>query len=495
MPTVMRAGYPTAVMFAESSGRKAVNQLLWGDYVTVTGEQEGERLPVRAYGYEGWVQADELQAERVLEIVFVDIGQGDGCLVVMPDDRKLLIDAGDGDNMFRFLRWRFGKFQKPIEFDSVVMSHSDLDHYGGFAPIFAEDVVTVKRVFHNGLVERKTDVANNTLGARSADGKFVTEIVSDTAKMRALLSDAAVRGGKKFPTMLFKALESGRFSEFQAVGVRKRGEATYLPGYEEDKPISIEVLGPVAEKAGSKWGLRWFGDVGKTKNGHSVVLKLRFGVISVLLGGDLNIPSEQLLLTHHTGLHLPDNDPAAEDAVIAEARKVLECDFAKACHHGSADFSDLFLRSVNPMATIISSGDDEPHCHPRADALGTIGRCGRGRRPLIFSTELSRSSSERVTEPNKFRAMLLSLAEDMAKASAEGDEPGVTKARDKLKKSLGDIDRSVAVYGAINLRTDGQRAVMAYKIERASKPEKKWDVYTFEPGADGRIEFRSKHDD
>jgi hypothetical protein len=100
-----------------------------------------------------------------------------------------------------------------------------------------------------------------------------------------------------------------------------------------------------------------------------------------------------------------------------------------------------------------------------------------------------------VKEPNKFRAQLLGLAEDLAKESAEGDEDGITKARAKLKKTLGDIDRSVAVYGAINLRTDGERVVMAYKIERASRPEKKWDVYTFEAGDDGRLEFRSKHDD
>ena len=36
---------------------------------------------------------------------------------------------------------------------------------------------------------------------------------------------------------------------------------------------------------------------------------------------------------------------------------------------------------------------------------------------------------------------------------------------------------------------------MAYKIERPSKPERKWDVYVFQPGPDGRLAFRSKHED
>jgi hypothetical protein len=33
-----------------------------------------------------------------------------------------------------------------------------------------------------------------------------------------------------------------------------------------------------------------FGDDGKTKNGHSVVLRLKYREIRILMGGDLNIP-------------------------------------------------------------------------------------------------------------------------------------------------------------------------------------------------------------
>jgi hypothetical protein len=44
--------------------------------------------------------------------VFVDIGQGDGCLMITPDDKLFVIDAGAGDNMLRFLRWRFNRFRQ-----------------------------------------------------------------------------------------------------------------------------------------------------------------------------------------------------------------------------------------------------------------------------------------------------------------------------------------------------------------------------------------------
>lgn len=103
----------------------------------------------------------------------------------------------------------------------------------------------------------------------------------------------------------------------------------------------------------------------------------------------------------YTGLASPATGPGGAQALISSARNVLQSDFAKACHHGSADFSGTFLAAVNPIATVVSSGDEESFAHPRPDALGAYGRAGRGARPLIFSTELSRSSAERIKFPNR----------------------------------------------------------------------------------------------
>src|SRR5262245_4897173 len=125
----------------------------------------------------------------------------------------------------------------------------------------------------------------------------------------------------------------------------------------------------------------------------------------------------------------------------------------------------------------------------------SIGRCSRSTRPLIFSTELARSSSERIKQPNKFRAELLELVKAIVDKGTADDAAGVTAARTALEKKFLDIDRSVATYGAINLRTDGTRAVMAYKIERPRKPSQKWDIYRFEPGPDGRLMYTSKHEE
>ena len=56
------------------------------------------------------------------------------------------------------------------------------------------------------------------------------------------------------------------------------------------------------------------------------------------------------------------------------------------------------------------------------------------------------------------------------------------------------IDRSVAVFGAINLRTDGKKAVIAQKLERPRGPGRKWDIYRLEPQGLAGLRYVSKHE-
>ena len=130
MATEIRyAGFPSALVFEKADAKsKVLKQLLWGDWVQLTGKAKGSFFPVHARGCDGFMTTASLQAERLLELVFVDIGQGDGCLMITPDDKLFVIDAGAGDNMLRFLRWRFRGFATRLDFEAAIISHSDLDH-------------------------------------------------------------------------------------------------------------------------------------------------------------------------------------------------------------------------------------------------------------------------------------------------------------------------------------------------------------------------------
>jgi beta-lactamase superfamily II metal-dependent hydrolase len=489
------AGYPSAQVYQNSDGTKPIQHLLWGVWLRLKRGRNGDFVEVHARGLDGWMHKDDIQKERLLEIVFVDIGQGDGCLLVTPDDKHMVIDAGEGDNMRRFLNWRYGGFDDPWTFEAGVISHPDMDHYGGFEELFDIENVRFKTIYHNGIMERK---GANALGAKKKSGRrsYLTQLIHKKRDLEDFLSVKARWTRKKFPTMIAGALENRKFDEYRMLAVSEDQtlNAQHLPGYGPDKDLSIRILGPVTEAVQNEQRLRWLSSVGKTKNGHSVVLRLQYRDVSVLLGGDLNIPSENLLLSHHTGLDAPADNAEDEEVLIEAARKVFRVDIAKSCHHGSSDFSSTFLAATDPIVTVISSGDNEPHSHPRADTLGTIGKFGRGARPLIFSTELARSAKETIKHPNVLRAALNRLVKQIDQA--EDDSPQQKRLEKKRDKLLQKLTRSVAVYGAINVRSDGRKVVMAQKLEQSRRSGNrltKWDIYRLEPQGTGSLRYISKH--
>ena len=82
-----------------------------------------------------------------------------------------------------------------------------------------------------------------------------------------------------------------------------------------------------------------------TRNGQSVVLRLDFDEVRILMTSDLNFRSQALLLKRW---------PAHEFA----------CHVGKACHHGADDISWKFHKAMSPIATLFSSSDQETHIHP-----------------------------------------------------------------------------------------------------------------------------------
>lgn len=210
-----------------------------------------------------------------------------------------------------------------------------------------------------------------------------------------------------------------------------------------------------------------------------------------MFGGDLNRSAEMFLLGHYTGLPVYDPTQVRTDEVVEAAKPTFRVDIAKSCHHGSADFTDHFLETVNAAATVISSGDNESYAHPRSDTLGALGHHGRGARSLIFSTELARSTNEFSHRKDSpwFQGTQL-------KAQAEAETDTAKKAA-LLKKAEGkfelDRKRNVTVYGAINIRSDGEKVVLAYMLEKPSK-SRRWDIYTLESISGGVLQYKNVKD-
>lgn len=199
------------------------------------------------------MRTDDLQADRLLELVFVDVGQGDGCLLVTPEDKHIVIDAGVGDNMYRFLKWRYGGFRTAWTFESAIITHPDQDHYYGFQKLFEEQNVSFETVYHNGIMEERTP--GRPLGPTETDGpaKYLTGIIEDSADLQAFLNQthrwrhpSNSRYDKRYPTLLNTAFTSGRVNDIRMASV-SHSNGGYLPGYGPADPLQIGVLSPIVE--------------------------------------------------------------------------------------------------------------------------------------------------------------------------------------------------------------------------------------------------------
>ena len=60
------------------------------------------------------------------------------------------------------------------------------------------------------------------------------------------------------------------------------------------------------------------------------------------------------------------------------------------------------------------------------------------------------------------------------------------KIKAKIDRQLARIEPSITVYGMINPRGDGDKVVIAQKLEKKAGNARKWDIHRLEPGSDGR---------
>ena len=513
---------PDVYLRSTVGGGKKVNHLLLGDWLSYEGQTRDDWAKVRCRGDVGWLPIQDITEERALEVNFVDVGQGDGCHIVTPYHEIILIDAGVHSHMNRFLTWRYGlrsrnverapdfdpsnpNVQEPWKIHHVVITHPDNDHYYGFLHVFENPKLRFENVYHNGIVERPlkdNDPADDDLGGYASSGKkqYLWDVINSSDKMKSLIG-AHPKSRKQYLSTLRACVANSKDVTFNALStdISKLNKQVYVGPFDPTSNVTLRVLGPISESVtyngNTRQCLRKLGNEGVTKNGHSVILKLQYEKLAIMLGGDLNTQAQDFLLQSYTSvenkasllerkvakLNAKGSSATEEelqalhvaqaklDTIIDEARAYFECDVTKACHHGSSHFTHTFLRALNAVATVISSGDGESHSHPRPDALGAFGQHGRGDRPLIFSTELARSTREFTSVAKCFSIVRDFICQhDAAQSNTE-----LTAITRKMEEHQ---DRNVAVYGMITLRALDDQIIIAQKLEEPRRGTK-WDIY------------------
>jgi beta-lactamase superfamily II metal-dependent hydrolase len=171
---------------------------------------------------------------KILTVYTIDVGQGDSLLIVTPDRKTVLIDAGlnkAGERVVAFLR------EKGIStIDLFVASHPHADHIGGVRDVL--NAVTVKNVLDSG---------------------------------------------QEHPTVTYTKMLEMVKEKVGKITVAKAGQKFNL-----DNGITLSVLGP---------RLPWLTNVsGSEINANSVILRLDYGKFSMLFTGDSEDETEGRLI-------------------------------------------------------------------------------------------------------------------------------------------------------------------------------------------------------
>lgn len=476
-------------LFQDAEDDKIVAYLLWGDGVRYVDDAETNgRRHVRARGKAGWVATSALDGESLLEFYFIDVGQGDAVLIKTPSFQHLLVDGGfprrkqpSGKSAADFVDWKFFKDYglDRIELDAIIASHNDEDHYGGLSDLLDVEQaaeldcrgISVDAFYHAGVSWWKTATKARTLGRTvKRDGVvYLVDLLGDRdSVVEGLSDDADARLQGEWGAFIGRISETVAATGEPTSVTRLSDEVPFLPGFDPDTAdVAIRVLAPIEEQIDGQPALRSLGGDSLNTNGHSVMLRVDYGRTRTLLTGDLNKAAQQDILRQLSGSLLE-----------------LQCDVAKACHHGSADVSLAFLQAMAPSATIISSGDAEGHDHPRPAIVAASGATGHLTveddeilTPLVYSTELARSHSLGKLEG-------IELADDVRLEDDALDDvvlhyattkAGDLRSRKESRRAAGAHVVSGLVYGLVNVRTDGEHILTATMDEKAAK----WSIRTF----------------
>lgn len=277
-----------------------------------------------------------------LQVHILDVGpiNGDAILIVSPNGKTVLIDAGDGgkDKVVLDALKRY----KIQQLDYFIATHPHPDHLGAAAAVIK--AVKVLNVIDNGL----EPAGRPSPTPAPAAGKGAPKVPAPTPPGR---------GGKKMkgPTQFYddyKEAVKQSSAHYETAEVGKK--------YDLGGGARLTILGPSQPyftKDQMKAG-------GNEPNANSVVARLDYGDFSMLLPGDAEEQTEQRLL--------------AKDLELAA--KIL-----KVSHHGSKyATSEGFLRRVQPEVAIISDGEWNHYGQPAQAVLDRL----KAANSRIYRTDL-----------------------------------------------------------------------------------------------------------
>ena len=275
-------------------------------------------------------------------VKFIDVGQGDCILINLPDDKKVMIDTGNGtkqsDNAIKESLSNLNV--KTIDY--LILTHPDQDHVGG-AKMIAEDYKVV-----NAFVP------------------YITQMM-----LPNFLSYSEV-----YNTME----EKGVKNQTSVIGTHLKGDGYFLAFL---TPYAF------AQQGSSYEDLNKEDATDKQINDSSPILYLEIYGKRFIFTGDAGVSQEKIVLENfNAGFY---------QIVFNRQIDIRNVDFLKVAHHGSSDCSSSeFLNMLRPYGAVISVGGNNYYGHPDTELLTRLINCNDGIN--IYRTDTCGSIAVRVED-------------------------------------------------------------------------------------------------
>ena len=278
----------------------------------------------------------------------LDIGQGDWLLIILPDGKEMVVDAGrkpGSSTVYNTGKAYMDQYITDGQIDYVVLTHSDQDHVEYMDEIF-----------------RDYQVSNVYMPALYATHSSVAEANIPASKTK-ILDDSGVDKNKCYiTTQTYAKFYIAAFNEpncniFLNIEFNEDSNDATLDSHSlitsSDNTYSIAFFFESLTFYNNK---KFDGDSHQI-NGISPTMIIEYNGKRIVLTGDAN----------------EENEPNMVDRMQKYYGGVIDCDVLKVAHHGSHEgSSNDYLAEVKCEYAMISCGTGNTYNHPRQAALNRL---------------------------------------------------------------------------------------------------------------------------